>query len=291
MGEMLDYACRAKEEQKLEEGELEKLGLSLPEAHKSRETLVALAKAWKEKRKGKFCELPFDHMVEAEAMGGVINYGDSKAGPRAGDYCCRSMEEVLQLSDIDFTAGRIKEVLDACRILKEQGEAVLLEISGPFTILNGLVDPRQVFKAMRKQPETADQVFEKLKRNILAFAKKAQEAGADLLSYADSSGGISILGPRLGEEVAKKFTAPMLKELKDKKKDMTVVLCPKTALALVGAGLADWEEVQVEEGPVSYGEACLRIRGKADFTGQMCIKEAEELLQGGKVRVLSLREG
>ncbi len=41
-------------------------------------------------------------------------------------------------------------MLLACRELRDQGEHVVLQVSGPFTILNVLIDARYVFKGMRK---------------------------------------------------------------------------------------------------------------------------------------------
>ena len=58
---------------------------------------------------------------------------------------CRTMEELLELPEIDFTSGRIHEVLLACQELRNQGEQVVLQVSGPFTILNVLMDARYVF--------------------------------------------------------------------------------------------------------------------------------------------------
>ncbi|SFE58129.1 ASKHA domain-containing protein [Peptostreptococcus sp. D1] len=95
-----------------------------------------------------FCELPFCHTVEAEAMGGIVNYGDEKSGPRAKEYICTKPEEILELKEIDFNSGRIFEVLEACKILGEQGEDVVLEVAGPFTIMNVLIVPVYVFKAL-----------------------------------------------------------------------------------------------------------------------------------------------
>lgn len=288
MAEIRDYVCQPEEEVKLEKEELQRLGLSLPDAHQHKETLALMAKALKKKGGSPFCELPFDHMVEAEAMGADVNYGDDKTGPRVKDYRCRSMEEVLQLPDIDFQRGRIREVLGACKLLKEAGENVLLEVSGPFTILNGLIDPKYVFKDMRKQPERAGAVFEKLCRNMLAFIRESKEAGADLLSYSDSSGGISILGPKVSRQVVEEFTVPFLRKVKKETGEMAVVLCPKTTFALIDVGLAKWQDVKVAEGGISYGEACLRLKGREYFAGQMCIKKAAQILPEGVMKGIVL---
>ena len=134
-------------------------------------------------------------------MGGIINLGNEIAGPRAGGYVCTDVEEILNLPDMDFTKGRIQETLLACKKLREEGEHVVFEVAGPFTILNVLIDARYVFKGMRKKPEVMEKVFWKLGDQILKYMELVKEYGGDLISYADSSGGVNILGPKMMEDV------------------------------------------------------------------------------------------
>ena len=72
------------------------------------ETMAALSKALKRHDGASFCELPFCHTVEAEAMGGIINYGNEKTGPRAKEYICTSPEELLELPAMNLQEGRIR---------------------------------------------------------------------------------------------------------------------------------------------------------------------------------------
>ena len=94
-------------------------------------------------------------------------------------------------------------MLLACQALREEGEHVVLQVSGPFTILNVLIDAKYVFKAMRKKPELMKEVFWKLGGEILRFMEEAKKYGVDMISYADSSGGLNILGPKMAEQVWK----------------------------------------------------------------------------------------
>lgn len=68
--------------------------------------------------------------------------------------------------EIDFSTGRIYEVLEACRILVEKGENVVLDVAGPFTVMNVLIDPVHIFKAMRKKPELMKEVFWRLGNDV-----------------------------------------------------------------------------------------------------------------------------
>ncbi len=67
-----------------------------------RETMAELAQVLKECDKAPFCELPFCHTVEAEAMGGIINYGNGEDRTESERYLCTDIEEILELPAIDF---------------------------------------------------------------------------------------------------------------------------------------------------------------------------------------------
>ena len=163
--------------------------------------MAAISLALKKTDGASFCELPFCHTVEAEAMGGIVNFGNEKIGPRAKEYIYTKPEELLDLKEMDFSQGRLHEVLLACRHLRQNGENVVLEIAGPFTILNVLMDIKYVFKAMRKQPELMKQVFWKIGDQLLNYIKEAQKYGVNMISYADPSGAVSIIGPAMAEQV------------------------------------------------------------------------------------------
>lgn len=248
------------------------LNLVFPDAYLHWDTMAKLSKALKEHDNAPFCELPFCHTVEAEAMGGIVNYGNEAAGPRAKEYICTTPEELLELPEIDFSAGRIHEVLLACKELRDQGEHVVLQVSGPFTILNVLIDARYVFKAMRKKPELMKEVFWKLGTEILKFMEEAKKYDVDLISYADSSGGLNILGPKMAVQVVEDFTYHFLKKVENLADDRTLILlCPKTTFALLGTKKAELRNRKLS-GSMSYGEGCIEMIGKARFAGQMCIK-------------------
>lgn len=290
MDKIIDYKCTYNNNVGIDEEIADGLGLTFPDVYMHSETLRAVSLTVKEKEDAPFCVLPLCHTVEGSAMGADINYGNSEFGPRAGKQICRDAEDFLALPDIDFNAGRIAEVLKACRELRQQGEHVLLEISGPFTILDTLMDARAVFRTMRKRPDMMAQMLEKLRRNILAYFMAAQDYGVDMISYADSAGGVNILGPKFAEGIVRQFTYPLLKDVENNLRAGTLtIICPKTSFALIGTGLARWEDVILPgTKPVSYGEGCVAMIGRAAFAGQMCIKNHKCILESGSIKSLRL---
>lgn len=164
---------------------VEELGFTFPDVYLHADKMAALSKRQKEKQGNSICVLPFCHTVEGEAMGGIITLGNEVAGPRAKEYLYTDYKELGEINEIDFTKGRIQEVLQACQILHEQGEHVMLEVSGPITILNVLIDIKQIFKGMRKDFEFMKSVFHKVGTQILSYIKEAKKYGVDFISYAD----------------------------------------------------------------------------------------------------------
>lgn len=289
MGDIKDFKCTYDNSAGIS-GEVTKdLELTFPDAYKHCDTMVTLAEALKKTDGAPFCELPFCHTVEAEAMGGIVNYGNDKTGPRAKEYICTKPEELLELQSMDFSSGRIHELLLACQKLRQKGENVVLEVAGPFTVLNVLIDAKYVFKGMRKQPELMKEVFWKIGRELLKYIEEAQKYGVNMISYADSSGGVNILGPKMAEQVVEDFTYDFLKEVEKLiGDDMVVMLCPKTTFALLGTDRAEFVDVKLPE-PMRYGEACAWMIGKTKFLGQMCIKNINYTLDNGICKSVRLK--
>ena len=288
MSKIIDFKCTYENSIGMYKEVTQKTGLQFPEAYKHWDSMALLAAELKNHDKALYCELPFCHTVEGEAMGGTINYGDENIGPRAKDYICATAKEILDLPEIDYSKGRISEVLKACKYLREKGENVVLYVSGPFTIMNVLIEPRYVFKIFKKEPEVMKEIFLKFQNEILRFISEAQKSGVNMISYGDSSGGLNILGPKFSEQVVEMFTYPLLKSIEQILSDETIVLlCPKTTFALLGTDRAVWKDIQLEA-PIKYAKACIEVIGKVKFVGQMCIKSKEFELNNGIIKTVNL---
>lgn len=268
---------------------VEELGFTFPDVYLHADKMAALSKRQKEKQGNLICVLPFCHTVEGEAMGGIITLGNEVAGPRAKEYLYTDYKELGEINEIDFTKGRIQEVLQACHILHEQGEHVMLEVSGPITILNVLIDIKQIFKGMRKDFEFMKSVFHKVGTQILSYIKEAKKYGVDFISYADSAGGVNILGPKMAEQMVEGFTYDFLKEAQEYSDEHTLLmLCPKTTFALLGTEKAELADIDIPAGS-TYGEGCIEVLGKAKMVGIQCAKNMGFLLKSGIMKEVVLK--
>lgn len=269
-----------------------KAGCVFPEAYIQQEKMIKLAKFYKKSSGDVFCEMPFCHTLEAEALGADIRLGDGTTPPRVGKYCCETVEELLALPQMQLESGRMGETLRACRELTQNGEKVVFNLSGPLTICNSLIDIRTIFKAFRKCPEQMKKLLDKFCQEELRVIAAAEEAGVRWFSYADSAGAVSMIGPKLMEQLTETFTMPFLiQACRQMHRDSMMILCPKTTFALLGTDLGTLRDVKLPE-VMTYHEACARMAGTVKIAGQMCMKRREYQLKNQILKeiVLTRRE-
>lgn len=265
-------------------------GLKFPDAYKHSDTMKVLAKTIKKHDGAGFVLLPFCRTVEIEAMGAPIKYGDTETGPRASDPICSNISEIMELNEIDFTSGRISEVLKACKELKTEGETVAIEITGPFTILCSLMDARKLFKALRKEREETLKAFKWVGMELLKYIDLAKDAGVDLIIYSDSAGAPEILGPKVTTEIINDFYHQFFADVKEHLGEKGIMLiCPKLTNALIDTGYAEYKFHEFGRA-VDFLEAMLEMRDRGvNLAGQVCIKNIRVRLANGRFKEIIIK--
>ena len=237
---------------------LEKSGYQFPEAHTDIMALVFLSREIKTQNNESVCRLPFCLTIEAEAMGANIKLDDMKNGPRVREYAFTRIEQLEDIQPINFQEGRIKTVLDAAAYLNSQAETVALNIEGPFTILSFLIDPKILYKAIRKKDQRVLRLFEKIEENITAYALKGIDKGLKILSYADPVGAVNIIGPQIYKQHSGRLTCNVLKKLSETPHNAIIHLCGQTSTALEKYGFC--KSVRKDHGKsVTYYDAFLKM--------------------------------
>ena len=287
MGTIADYNCDTGAMLRLTPDFLNQAGTTFPEAYWRCADMVKTALAVKSANHACFCNLPFCHTMEAEACGGNVLWDSPELGPAAGDPICRNVDELLALPPMQYSSERIVQTLEACRTLRQQGEHVLFSLTGPFTWLNILCGTGPIFKALRKEPEKMQQVFARYRQDLVHLAELALDAGADLIGYSDSVGGLNVLGPKNMAAMAQDFTLPLLQQLQPMTQGRAnLLLCPKQSFALIGTDLAVWESLPAGEND-PYVHACLQTGQTGLIFGQICAKHYQDQVHG-KILVLKL---
>ncbi|OLN28930.1 Methylcobalamin methyltransferase MMP0831 [Desulfovibrio sp. DV] len=283
---MPEPACGHLDATGTEAGLLAGLGLSFPGIHTDGAAMARLARGIKESNGAVLCTLPFCCTVEAEALGASIRLGDAAIGPRAGTFVCSSLREVLRLPPMETAAGRLGQVLRACSLLATAGEPVALEISGPMTILNWLMDLAVVLREWRRDAALMGEVLARLHDELAGYALAAADAGVLVLGYADPTGTLSILGPQRFGFVADRFVLPLLGRLQaDVGGKAAVHVCPKLAHALVSEDRASWQDLPLAR-PMAYGQGCLAAGKNGLPLGEACLKNTGYFLKNGVIKQL-----
>ena len=243
MKALLNMKCKYSDSADVEQEVLTTLGMTFAQVYASADKIAALSLALKKANGHPYCVLPFCHTLEAEALGANIIMGDETAGSRAGEYAYDSIEDLLDKSLEDGEILRIRQMMDACVLLNEQGEQVVFMISGPFTIFNCLINPLLLFKTWRKNEALIMALLDHLSHELLVYIEKLCDMGVDIISFADPGGCASILGPRYLETSTAYFTAPFLQKAATICQNKThIYLCPLSLGSLLHFGWAEYDK-------------------------------------------------
>lgn len=281
---MTEPACGHLDTTGVEAGLLARLGLSFPGSHTDGAAMAHLSRGIKESKGAVLCTLPFCCTVEAEALGASVRLGDAAIGPRAQVPVCSSLREVLRLPPLKTAAGRMGQVLRACALLSGAGDPVALEISGPMTILNWLMDLAVVLREWRRDAALMAEILARLQEELAVYALAAANTGVSVLGYADPTGTLSILGPQRFGFVADRFVLPLLGRLQADA-GSAVHVCPKIAHALVSEDRASWQDLPLAR-PMTYGQGCLAVGQSTLPLGEACLKNTGYFLKDGVIKQL-----
>ncbi|MBR5315743.1 MAG: hypothetical protein IKU44_03035 [Firmicutes bacterium] len=267
MAKLIDYHCRYADYSGMSKDDAAAKGLSLPEAYCIAEQIALLA--------GPQAVLPFDPIVEAEAMGAKVKMDDSPLGPRKDEDIVTSIEQLLDLTPMNFEEGRLAETLKALKIINDNGGEATFEIQGPVTIINGVADIMKVLIGWRKKADVMEQFFGRLVEDLVELAVRVNQCGCKIIYYTDSPGSLDILGPKYAKQITEGFTVPFLKAIDEKlPADCVIHLCPKTSFLLAGCEKAQWKKLHFDQ-PIPYKTACEAACGKVRVLGQRCRKAAD----------------
>ncbi len=266
------FKCKANEVEAIDSNILEKLNVTYEEANNDASMMAALSRRISEQKGFDYCRLPFCHTVEAEAFGSKVIF-DSELGNRISGYSIDGIDFICELPEIDLNSGRISEVLDAITILKQCGEKVVLDVTGPISTATSVMDSRLFYRFLRKDKENADKFLQKIEDGIVDFMLEGIRRGTDVISYADPTGTIDIVGPKVYEEVSGKLTVKILKRIEKNLEKSIVHICGKTSTSLESIGLL--ESVKIESQGENYFEMIKNARKNRkdiNFIGHWCMK-------------------
>ncbi len=206
---------------------IEDLGIDFSKAHSNAQTMADLATAVYEKGCFENYGVPFCMTIESEEFGAIVNMGSNIYEPHVVEYAIASVKEWTKLHEINFQEGRAKVVIDAIKLLKAKGSNVPIigNLTGPISTASSVMEPVVFYKELRKNNEEAHKYVDYVTDQLILFAKKQIEAGADIIAISDPSGTGEILGPKLFEEFAVKYINKLVSAIQEVQGKTIVHIC------------------------------------------------------------------
>ncbi|MBK8417670.1 uroporphyrinogen decarboxylase family protein [Candidatus Villigracilis saccharophilus] len=187
---------------------LQNEGLAFPEIHTDAYKMAKAAASTFKLSGLPSAVVPLDMYVEAEALGAEINFRADREFEfpqvkKAGLF--GSAKEITEEAVKVLNKGRIKLVCDAIKILKDDvGNDVVIGgmIPGPYTLLLLVVDLKNMFIAMKKEPQAVTDALFHLSSFLVEIGGAYKNAGADFITIHDMGGSPAFIGPSKYEQFA-----------------------------------------------------------------------------------------
>lgn len=266
------FKCIGNDNTTVSDETIERVGASYEKANKDAVYMTKLSKEIRDDMGVLYCIVPFCHTAEADAFGSDVVF-DHIAGNRINKSIIDKQEDLKNIEAIDFSQGRINQILESIKLLKRDGEKVCLNVTGPITIATSIVDNRVFYKTVRKDRESIDTLLNTIEDSLVEYIKRGVESGLDIISFADPAGTLDIVGPKVYKELCGPSVIRVLKRVEGILGSSLIHLCGKTSTSLEEAGLIDSKKV--ESYGNSYGESLENYKEEnidTKFIGHWCIK-------------------
>lgn len=206
---------------------IEEAQIQFSKAHTNAQMMADLAAAVYEKGCFENYGVPFCMTIEAENFGAKVDMGSQMYEPHVVKYAIESVKDWKKISEINYEDGRSKVVIDALKLLKSKGSDVPIigNLTGPISTASSIMEPSIFYKELRKSNKEAHEFVSFVTDQLIAFAKKQIEAGADIIAISDPSGTGEILGPKLFEEFVVKYINKIVDSVKKENKNTIVHIC------------------------------------------------------------------
>lgn len=233
-----------------------------------------------------FVSLPRYQTVEVEMLGGEVRSGEDGTGERVGRPVYASLQELPLTTAQPIQKEACEKVIEALRQVREQGEETMLMVSGPFTVLSGLVSMERIFVERRKNPELYRQALNWVSRQLISYMKQAATF-VSLYSIADPAASPKIVGKVCVQELVREAYLPLLREVTSWGKP--VHLCPRLAAGVLAEEGIEKETRRLPRA-MNYEEALLCFKNQGVLLAGACIKTGDEVTSYEELGIWRIRE-
>ena len=227
MSKLPQFKCSGEDQISFPEFLIKKENLTPQEIFTTGKGMAEMAITLKDYEHKETIPLPFSNTIESEALGGTFKLCTHMTGPIAtskGVYL--SMEAIKKSPHMNLETGTIKEVLEAIETIKKIDQTpIVLNIEGPFTICEFIMDTRLFYKGLLKKEPIIVDFLKKLKNDLLSYIDLAFEKGVSIISYGDPSGNLNIVGKKFFSQMNQLFNKSFFQELSQRKTKGLIHLC------------------------------------------------------------------
>ncbi len=189
--------------------------------------------------------LPFDYVAEAQAYGAELIGYDDVFGLRTKGKYLNSVDELSELPPLDFTNGRLAEIIEAIALIAALGYTPCLNITGFLSLLEILLPIEKVFAGWRKRQKVLLEFLEGHEKSLLEYITIAMDAGAKVISYSDPLTSLELLGSRNGQQIAEELVLPFFRQISSLHHSGIIHICGVSSDILAAANV-NWVEIKLD---------------------------------------------
>lgn len=232
------------------------IGVHWPEAHKDPEKMAKLAIASYNLTGIENVRVPFDFVVEAEALGCEIKWVDKPdAVPSVSKHPFKSPAD-LKKPDNLLSAGRIPVVLESIKLLREEvGDylPITSTVVGPLSLGGYLVGITNLLMWLIRKPDYVKQLVDFTTDIVLEFSKAQYRWGADIVQVAEPTASLSMISPPMFREYAQ----PALTKISDNLGGLKVLhICGRTLQIVSDMAKTGFDGLSLEEDIAQVKQLC-----------------------------------
>lgn len=165
----------------------QKAGIKYEEVFTDAASMARMAQTIKREDGDVLCRLPFSVAVEAEQFGATLSLNPKTRLPAVRDFPHAKLDEIAELPPFDFARGQMAAALSAAEMLAREGETVLFDMQGVFSILSMIVPSKEVYKALYRKGDRLRELAGTLRGHLAAYAREAAARGVKIIAYTDAT--------------------------------------------------------------------------------------------------------
>ena len=140
------------------------------------------------------------------------------------------IENLPKILEIACSSGTMQVTLDC--IESDRTRSVMLKVQAPFSALMMLIGSNRTFKWICAHPREMHWALQTLTEKTFDFCREAISRGVPILSLADPSGMLELLGEKRYQEFCAFYAILLLRKLMPYLDETVVHICPRTSLIL-----------------------------------------------------------